>query len=220
MMHWLIQHKYFLFCISLVVFIWMQLVDPRAASVRDEGVLISIFHALIVGLIGWELLSHKTQRLLWIFAFLMVVFFSRVAYSSGPETMVLPLTALTFRMAFIFIVIWQLVAYQLGKHCLERDDIFAAIAVYLLIGLGFSDAYLMLLVLDPAGTLNVPFSEIQIGDVFYFSFITLSTVGYGDLIPLSPAARGLSILEGVLGVTFLATMVARAVSLQKPSPTE
>jgi voltage-gated potassium channel Kch len=47
----------------------------------------------------------------------------------------------------------------------------------------------------------------------YFSFVTLATLGYGDIVPRSDVARGLAILEGVGGQLFLAVMVARLVSL-------
>ena len=47
----------------------------------------------------------------------------------------------------------------------------------------------------------------------YFSFITLATVGYGDIVPRSDVARGLAIVEGVGGQLFLAVLVARLVSL-------
>jgi voltage-gated potassium channel Kch len=47
----------------------------------------------------------------------------------------------------------------------------------------------------------------------YFSFVTLATLGYGDIVPRSDLARGLAIVEGVGGQLFLAVMVARLVSL-------
>ena len=47
----------------------------------------------------------------------------------------------------------------------------------------------------------------------YFSFVTIATLGYGDIVPRSDLARGLTILEGVGGQLFLAVMVARLVSL-------
>ena len=47
----------------------------------------------------------------------------------------------------------------------------------------------------------------------YFSFVTLATLGYGDIVPRSDVARGLAIVEGVGGQLFLAVLVARLVSL-------
>jgi voltage-gated potassium channel Kch len=47
----------------------------------------------------------------------------------------------------------------------------------------------------------------------YFSFVTLATIGYGDVVPLTDVARSLAILEGVGGQLFLAVLVARLVSL-------
>jgi voltage-gated potassium channel Kch len=47
----------------------------------------------------------------------------------------------------------------------------------------------------------------------YFSFVTLATLGYGDIVPRSDIARGLAIVEGVGGQLFLAVLIARLVSL-------
>jgi hypothetical protein len=47
----------------------------------------------------------------------------------------------------------------------------------------------------------------------YYSFVTLATLGYGDIVPLSPSARGLAILEAVVGQIYLVVVVARLVSL-------
>jgi hypothetical protein len=52
------------------------------------------------------------------------------------------------------------------------------------------------------------------GNLIYFSFVTLTTVGYGDIIPLHPYARGLANLEGVIGQLYPATLLARLVTLE------
>ena len=51
-------------------------------------------------------------------------------------------------------------------------------------------------------------------DLLYYSFVTLGTVGYGDVTPSSPAARSLSLIEAVIGIMYVATMIARFVSIQ------
>jgi hypothetical protein len=53
-------------------------------------------------------------------------------------------------------------------------------------------------------------------ELLYFSFVTLTTVGYGDITPVGSYARSLAILEGISGVLFVATFVARLVALYKP----
>jgi len=51
------------------------------------------------------------------------------------------------------------------------------------------------------------------GELFYFSFVTLTTLGYGDITPIHPLARSLATMEAIVGVTFLATFLARLVGL-------
>ena len=52
------------------------------------------------------------------------------------------------------------------------------------------------------------------GDVLYYSFVTLGTVGYGDVTPSSPLARSVSLIEAVIGIMYVATMISRFVSIQ------
>ena len=52
------------------------------------------------------------------------------------------------------------------------------------------------------------------GNLIYFSFVTLTTIGYGDIIPLHPYARGLANLEAVIGQLYPATLLARLVTLE------
>ena len=93
-----------------------------------------------------------------------------------------------------------------------------ALVAYLLIGLFFALTY--------AGTAVVvePFftdlSDPTTADVTYFSYITITTVGYGDLSPVAGAARSLAVLEAIIGQVFLVTIVARVVSNMGADRTE
>jgi Ion channel len=88
-----------------------------------------------------------------------------------------------------------------------------AVAAYLLLGVIWAYAYTLVAGLRP-GAFSGPVSP---GDgpraFFYFSFVTLTTVGYGDVLPVHPLARSLANLEAVTGSLYLAILVARLVSL-------
>ncbi|MEO0452801.1 MAG: ion channel [Verrucomicrobiota bacterium] len=213
-LRWITERKYLFFCFLLLSFVFMQLVDPGYADARNESFSITLLHAFILSLISWDLLRLRTTRILWLLGFVLLTLFSKYAFSQGEDGLALIEVALALRIGFCVVIIWLLISSLLRKVELGQDDIFAALSVYLLVGIVFAEAYLLLLVNYPQETLSIPFGELKIGDVFYFSFITLSTIGFGDITPLSPVARGLTIVEGVIGVTFLATIVARTVSRQ------
>jgi hypothetical protein len=92
-----------------------------------------------------------------------------------------------------------------------------ACSVYLLLGILFSLIYNLVDVLDPlafnfAG--EHPAATGERSQLLYFSYVTLTTLGYGDVTPLSEGARMLTALQAVLGQLFVAIMVARLVALQ------
>jgi hypothetical protein len=89
-----------------------------------------------------------------------------------------------------------------------------AIAVYLLFGVGWAHAYHLTGLLHP-GSFNTPRSEIpSVLDWAYFSFITLTTVGYGDITPVRPIARTLAMGEALTGQLYLAVLIARLVAME------
>jgi hypothetical protein len=94
---------------------------------------------------------------------------------------------------------------------IDAEHIYAALSAYLLAGIFFGSFYWVLEQIRP-GSFSAPdaFSPMS---AFYFSFVTLATLGYGDIVPRLDIARGLAIVEGVGGQLFLAVMVARLVSL-------
>jgi len=93
----------------------------------------------------------------------------------------------------------------------------ASVAVYLMLGLMWTVAYWLVDQLTPGGAFS--FNTSRGGQSmngftgFYFSFITLSTVGYGDITPVSRAARWLAAMEAMTGLLYVAVLIARLVSL-------
>ena len=133
------------------------------------------------------------------------------------------------------IVVWMLFIFYIGlivfrgiitARRIGSNEIYGAIYVYLLIGVLFAAVYQLLLAWQPDALYFDPgrFQEAQVivgglytrgvGAVLYYSFVTLGTVGYGDVTPASPLARSLSLVEAVIGIMYVATMIARFVSIQ------
>jgi len=96
---------------------------------------------------------------------------------------------------------------------LTIDGIFATVAAYLVIALLFSQVYLLMLTWNPESfVLPVPAADrpphLLQTDMTYFSLVTLATVGYGDILPRSDAARMTAMIEAVVGQFYVAVIVA------------
>src|SRR5262245_11201082 len=103
--------------------------------------------------------------------------------------------------------------HALRAGVVDAECIFAALDAYLLAGLIFAVCYWLLDQTWPASFGVASASDLDLARAIYFSFVTIATLGYGDVVPMSDSARGLAILEAVGGQMYLAVLVARLVSL-------
>lgn len=101
-----------------------------------------------------------------------------------------------------------------------RQTVIGAICGYLMLGFLFAFVYAVLTNFDPnainvsgqsLGVEHVANAQRHLSELVYFSFITLATVGYGDIVPVSSAARSMVILEALAGQLYLAAFVARLI---------
>jgi hypothetical protein len=86
----------------------------------------------------------------------------------------------------------------------------AAVAVYLIFGVLWARIYELVYLLNPAAFSST--EKLHPFALIYFSFVTLMTVGYGDIVPLSVSARSLAILEGIVGQLYLVILISTLVS--------
>jgi Ion channel len=110
-----------------------------------------------------------------------------------------------------------LLADVLRKGAVTAHKIYGALCVYLIIGLTWGFMFLTLEGFQPGsflfGQARMSGVEKDPATLVYFSFVTLSTVGYGDVTPLSPPARSFAFMEAIIGQIYLAVLVARLVGL-------
>src|SRR5262249_16608563 len=100
--------------------------------------------------------------------------------------------------------------YSLRGRKVDAEHVYAALSAYLLAGLDFGLLFYALEQIH-AGTMTG--SNFSRTGAMYYSFVTLSTIGYGDIVPRTDVARGIAIVEGVGGQLFLAVFVARLLAL-------
>ena len=114
-----------------------------------------------------------------------------------------------------FIAAFGLLRYMFEDRYLTKDELFAAGAVFTLIAWGFAFLYNICQILIPNSFLNPNVNGLQSWlDLLFLSFSLQSATGLSDLIPLSPAARVLAMLQMFCGVMYLALIVSRLIALQ------
>ena len=122
--------------------------------------------------------------------------------------------ALRLDAAMYATTIALLLRYVFDREVLTTDRLWGAAAAYLMIGVLWSFFYAIVDRANPqAFSVRGSRESLQVIDLLYFSFSTLTTTGFGDIVPLSRPARTAVMLEGIVGQLFLAILIARLVGV-------
>jgi hypothetical protein len=127
-------------------------------------------------------------------------------------------------LRFVFLLLVTMVVFSdvLRSKRVTMNTVFGACCIYLLMSLSWASVYSTLEAVQPgsftlekatAAPVAMVYDSID-SQLVYFSLVTLTTIGYGDITPVSPQARILSALEGLIGQLFLAIIIARLVALE------
>ncbi len=183
--------------------------------------------ALNVLLIITMLLSLYTisqKRKLVIGALLIAVLtFITMVYSHLTRSSPVAFASLCLGFAFFMFTTVTILIQIFKEEEVTVDEIAAAISTYLLIGMSGAFLFGIIDYLIPGSIVSTtpvaPILSMHGGDLpyfadyIYFSFTSLTTLGFGDLVPASPIARTFSYLEAVIGQIYLTVLVARLVGL-------
>ena len=112
-----------------------------------------------------------------------------------------------FLAAFFALTAAVLFSHLRNSRSVARAQLYTAVNIYLLLGLVWATLYLAIDAFSP-GSIQIGSHADRQTELLYFSLITLSTIGYGDIVPVSGETRILAALEGVTGVLYIAITVA------------
>jgi hypothetical protein len=205
---WLTQRRFFVLLMSLLL---LPLVHPLISSLDLVGarILSNIFFSVMLFSSVYAISDNK--RLFMIALILGIpVFGARwVIYFLGSSPGVI-IAIHSVIVIFLVLVAGTMLSHVLKDEEVTGEKVSAAICVYLFIGLTWAFLFSLSYYLEP-GSFHIEGADLS--HFVYYSFITLSTLGYGDITPLTPPARALSYVEAIAGQLYLTVLVARLVGL-------
>ena len=137
--------------------------------------------------------------------------------AATPDTPTINLAPVVLMALFLGFLVWRILKDLAHDSRISSEKIYGAVCAYLLIGFLFASVYGFVALVDPdafafSAALKADLAgrsgEHGHGIFTYYSFVTMSTLGYGDISPVSSAARTIAWIHAVLGQLYLAIMIA------------
>ncbi len=200
----------------LVSFGLLLLVSPILENVIQRTLVLDTL-VLLVLISGVIVVSTRPIQVILslVMAFGMFLL-GRLSSISGSST--LGLIAMLIGVCFFsYLAVAVIRDIVTVRRRVNADMIFGSLCGYLLVGMVFAFLYQVMQYLDPASFAGGKWVDINDGAALrgfiYFSFVTLSTLGYGDIVPETIEAGSFVYMEAIIGQIYLAVLVARLVGL-------
>lgn len=188
---------------------------PFVEEVKGGNVIVSILFSLV--LLSGVIAVGERKRVLVVAIVLAIPAIGGQWINHMQPDLVSPSVFLSAGLILVGFVVANLLRFVLRAPSVNVEVLCASIAAYLMLGLMWTMAYWLVDQLTPGGAfsfnMNTGTQSMNGFNAFYFSFITLSTVGYGDITPLSKIARWLAALEAMTGLLYMTVLIARLVAL-------
>lgn len=205
------RHRFVLLLASLVL---LLLLSPLLEGGPAGTLLLALLFSLVM--LAAVLAASARRRTLWValgFAipWLYLTWLHPLWRADGTD-----LAASLLLIGLALFVLALVLGRVVRAERVGLDILCGALAVYLLIGVVWAVSYTVIEALSPgAFRLAAPAAGTPWNQLLYFSLTTLTTLGYGDIVPVGPFARLWSTLEAVTGTLYLAVLIARLVSLYR-----
>lgn len=205
-------HFVLLFCYMMVQLAILPIFERNLilGAGADLTYLVIVFYTVAS-------LGH--QRAFWISTVLFsLTILSYILFLFNQDDLMLLVGLNCLSCAFLLVVISRIVTFVLQKDVITIDGVMGGLCVYLLIGAVFTVLYLNIELLQPGsfdfGVHGKDPDFLQMYDLLYFySFVSLLTIGYGDIVAMSHFAQTITVLEAVIGQFYIVFYVAVVVGL-------
>ena len=191
---------------------------PLVENIRyGNSIEVSLMTMVLVS--GVLAVGRNRRTLVWAAVLMVPSVTARWVHHFFPELASAAVIFLVAGLVYLIFLVLQFLLFILRAPRVNSEVLYAGISVYLLLGLVWTLAYLLVATLadpqHPAFAFSTgPAGQSMTGfTAYYFSFVTLTTVGYGDITPVSNPARALAALESMTGTLYVAVLISRLVAL-------
>jgi hypothetical protein len=206
-----VRHRIGHFRFLLGTIVLMFVLRPFLEGYGRVGLLTDIFFSLIL----LSAVQAFVKRGRAFFVALVIAFPALLMEATSfflPSEPIAIIKRIAFAL-FLTYILAVIVSYIFREKEVTEDLITGAVCVYMLLGIVWAFVFYFL-DLAQAGSFSLATTFQQdVGPFIYYSFMTLATVGYGDIVPLTAPARSLAVLEAVTGQLYLAITIARLVGV-------
>lgn len=196
----------------LLLALALQLLSYPHFKDNDLGAFLGGLMSLTLLVAGvYAVRTHKVTLIGAGFLALAAASSSVIALVTGTRGHPVVEGAFTLFYAFLTIAVFVEV---MRNRAVRRDSLYGSICVYILIGVTFGNLYDFVETLSPGSFLAAGVDgSLGWRQLIFFSFMTLTGIGYGDITPATTRTQSLAIIEGVTGVLYVAVLIAGIVGM-------
>ena len=203
----------------LIALVVLLITAPFVEELEGGNLILSVLFSLVLLAAVFAVANRKRSLAIALVLAIPAIGARWISYFRPDQ--VRPAAFLICALVLLAFVIGHLLYFVLSAPVVNVEVLCASISAYLMLGLMWTVAYWLVDQVTPGGAFAFN-TERGVHSMngftgFYFSFITLSTVGYGDITPVSQAARLLAAMEAMTGLLYVAVLIARLVSLYSKS---
>jgi voltage-gated potassium channel len=208
--------------IILVALILLLIIFPIVHDKFSPFLLIIEILISVLMILGLYIIGANT-RTVTVAVLIALLAFTTISFNAVLQSKNLLIMGLALEITFFSLTVTTIIRHVLTYKKVTADKIYGAICAYLLIGIIWALIYTLLENAMPnsfifAHGVSLDYESLfshrfYFGPFIYYSFVTLTTLGYGDIVPIAIPAQVFSALEAVIGQLYVAVLIARLVGL-------
>ncbi len=204
----------------LIALVLLILTAPFIESFSFGKILEPILMTAVM-IFGVLAVGGNRRSLLWAILLVIPAVIGRWISRANPDLLAAEVPRVA-ELLFLAFVVGQLLRFILRAPRVNAEVLCAGIAGYLMLGLIWLVAYMLVEKAVPGAflyTAGTPTQRSMDGfTAFYFSFATITTIGYGEIVPVANVARMLAVMEAVTGMFYIAIIISRLMALHSSNP--